>query len=65
MQLKIYWYGWGGGGGVGGWGWGGDEIQNKAEAQRAWLQLAAGAELNLAILSYLRIMNLTFELTFY
>ena len=53
MQLRIYWPG------------GGDEIQNKAEAQRAWLQLAAGAELNLAILSYLRIMNLTFELTFY
>ena len=31
--------------GTGGWGWGGgvDEMQNKAEAQPAWLQLAAGA----------------------
>ena len=30
---------------TGGLGWGGgvDEIQNKAEAQPAWLQLAAGA----------------------
>ena len=46
-------------------GWGVDEMQIMAEAQRAWLQLAAGVELNLAILSYLRIMNLTFELTFY
>ena len=34
-QLRIYWHGW-----VGGWV---NEIQNKAEAQPAWLQLAAGA----------------------
>ena len=27
-----------------------DEMQNKAEAQPAWLQLAAGAKLSLAIL---------------
>ena len=31
LHLRIYWHG------------GGDEIQNKAEAQPAWLQLAVGA----------------------
>ena len=35
MQLRIYWQG--------GVGVGVDEMQNKAEAQPAWLQLAAGA----------------------
>ena len=30
------------------WGGGLDEMQNKAEAQSAWLQLAAGAYLSLA-----------------
>ena len=30
-SARIYWHGWG------------DEMQNKAEAQPAWLQLAAGA----------------------
>ena len=42
MQLRIHWHGgwWGGGWWVGG---GADEMQNKAEAQPAWLQLAAGA----------------------
>ena len=34
MHLSIYWHG--------GEGWV-DEMQNKAEAQPAWLQLAAGA----------------------
>ena len=37
MQLRIYRHG----GGVGGGGL--DEMQNKAIAQQAWLQLAAGA----------------------
>ena len=35
LKLRIYWHG-GGGGWV-------DEMQNKAIAQPAWLQLAAGA----------------------
>ena len=43
LQVSIYWHG------------GGDEMQNKAEAQQAWLQLAAGttalAQLSLAIKS--------------
>ena len=36
LQLRIYWHK------GGGWGWV-DEMQNKAEAQPARLQLAAGA----------------------
>ena len=40
LKLRIYWHGGGGGGGGGGWL---DEMQNKAIAQPAWLQLAAGA----------------------
>ena len=52
MQLRIYGHGLGLGGGV-------DEMQNKAEAQPAWLQLtagaAAGAYLSLAIKSCIKI----------
>ena len=38
---------------------GGDEMQNKAEAQPAWLQLSAGAYLSLAIMRSVTIIRVT------